>query len=50
MCYQEQYPQQWPGFFSELIGVAGDGAGAVDMFCRILLAVDDDVISMEVPR
>lgn len=47
---QESYPQDWPSFFPELIALAGEGAGAVDMFCRILLALDDDIISLDVPR
>lgn len=50
MLLQEQYPEQWPSFFSELTAAAGEGTGAVDMFCRILMALDDDIISMDVPR
>ena len=49
-CMQEQYPAEWPSFFSELTAMAGEGAGAVDMFCRILLSLDDDIISLDVPR
>mmetsp|Transcript_5354 Transcript_5354/g.11718 ORF Transcript_5354/g.11718 Transcript_5354/m.11718 type:complete len:1077 (-) Transcript_5354:655-3885(-) len=47
---QLEYPHDWPTFFQELIGALALGDGVVDMFCRILTAVDDDVISLEVPR
>ena len=47
---QEQYPAGWPGVFQELVQMAQDDRGAVDMLCRILTSLDDDVITLEVPR
>jgi hypothetical protein len=26
------------------------GDGVVDMFCRILLSVDEDIVSLDIPR
>ena len=45
-----EYPDRWPTFFQDLLGTLGQGREAVDLFCRILVAVDDDIISLEVPR
>jgi exportin-T len=43
---RDEYPSQWPRFFHELIGLlSAGGEGAADVFCRILDAVDDEVIS-----
>ena len=36
--------------FHDLIAVAQASQGAVDMLCRILASLDEDVISLEVPR
>ena len=36
--------------FHDLIAMAQASQGAVDMLCRILASLDDDVISLEVPR
>lgn len=49
-CLQEQYPGDWPSVFHDLIAMAQASQGAVDMLCRILASLDDDVISLEVPR
>jgi hypothetical protein len=47
---QLEYPSVWPTFFHDLIGAAGQGSGLVDMFCRVLISVDEDIISLEIPR
>lgn len=47
---QEQYPAGWPSVFRELIQMAQDDQGAVDMLCRILTSIDEDIITLEVPR
>ncbi|KAI7842372.1 hypothetical protein COHA_004011 [Chlorella ohadii] len=45
-----EYPDQWPSFFQDLLGTLAQGAAAVDLFCRILVSVDQDIISLDVPR
>lgn len=47
---QIEYPEQWPSFFHDLISVIAEGPDAVDMFCRVLIAVDQDVVSREIAR
>jgi hypothetical protein len=47
---QHEYPQSWPHFFQELIGMLSQGDGIVDMYCRILIAVDEDLVSLDIPR
>lgn len=45
-----EYPKQWPTFFNDLISMLAEGPQAVDMFCRVLMAIDQDVVSLEIPR
>ena len=45
-----EYPEQWPTFFHDLIAILPEGPDAVDMFCRVLIAVDQDVVSREIAR
>ena len=46
-----EYPGTWPHFFQDLIGaMKAMGEGLVDMFCRILVSVDEDLVSLDIPR
>ena len=47
---QVEFPTPWQSAFQDIIGLLADGEGAADMFCRVLTAVDEDVISLEIPR
>lgn len=47
---QELYPHHWPTFFSDILAVATCDAARASMFARVLLALDEDVISLEIPR
>ena len=40
----------WPTFFHDLIEVLERGVSVADMFCRILLAIDSDIISLDIHR
>ncbi len=40
------FQEQW----QVLVGMLGEGSGAADMFCRILVAMDEDIISLDIPR
>jgi len=46
----QEYPSEWPGFFQDVLGTLSSGPDAVDLFCRILVSVDEDIISLDVPR
>ena len=46
-----EYPTTWPRFFQDLIAaMKAMGEGLVDMFCRILVSVDEDLVSLDIPR
>ncbi len=45
-----EFPSPWQGAFQDVIGLLADGEGTADMFCRVLTAVDEDVISLDIPR
>lgn len=47
---QLEYPHAWPSFFRDLIAAAQQGPGLADMFCRIMNSVDEDIISLDIPR
>ncbi|CAK0782799.1 hypothetical protein CVIRNUC_005994 [Coccomyxa viridis] len=43
---QMDFEGQW----AMLMGILPDGAGAADMLCRILVAIDEDIVSLDIPR
>ena len=45
-----EYPDLWPTFFHDLIATLSEGPDAVDMFCRVVTAVDQDIVSREIAR
>jgi len=52
---RRDYPEQWPGCFQHLVKAVqgsdvGSGDGALDMLCRILATLDEEVISLEFTR
>ena len=38
------------GQWAMLMGILPDGAGAADMLCRVLVAIDEDIVSLDIPR
>lgn len=38
------FPERWPSAFSELLRALSGGRGSVDIFLRVLLALDVDVV------
>ena len=47
---QNEFPKQWPTFFDELLAMLSEGHRVVDMFCRIMNSIDEDVISLDIFR
>lgn len=47
---QNEFPKHWPTFFDELLAMLSEGHRAVDMFCRIMNSIDEDVISLDIFR
>ncbi|KAI5083164.1 hypothetical protein GOP47_0002907 [Adiantum capillus-veneris] len=44
------YPSGWPSVFLDLIGFLPKGHGVVDMFCRVMNTLDEEVISLDYSR
>lgn len=42
------YPHRWPSFFTDLIGILSPSAKAVDIYLRVLLSVDSEVVDREI--
>ena len=47
---QAEFPSRWQTGFQDIIALLSDGEGTADMFCRLLTAVDEDIISLDIPR
>ncbi|PIN02947.1 Nuclear mRNA export factor receptor LOS1/Exportin-t (importin beta superfamily) [Handroanthus impetiginosus] len=45
-----EYPLIWPSVFVDFLPNLSKGPVVIDMFCRILNALDDELISMDYPR
>jgi exportin-T len=42
------YPHRWPSFFSDLLQTLALGSVAIDMYLRVLLAMDSEVVDREI--
>jgi len=47
---QHEFPNKWPTFFNDMIGLLPQGPMAADMFCRIVQSLNADVISLEMAK
>ncbi|KAJ7566188.1 hypothetical protein O6H91_02G091900 [Diphasiastrum complanatum] len=45
-----EYPTEWPSVFLDILSLLSKGPGVVDMLCRILISLDEEIISLEYPR
>lgn len=45
-----EYPLVWPSVFTDLLAQLSMGAPVIDMFCRVLNSLDDELISLDYPR
>ncbi|XP_059640666.1 exportin-T [Cornus florida] len=45
-----EYPLIWPSVFVDFLPHLSKGALVIDMFCRVLNALDDELISSDYPR
>ncbi|KAJ3280160.1 pre-tRNA nuclear export protein [Borealophlyctis nickersoniae] len=56
LVFQNQYPHEWPSFFDDLLALLASTSGtpkhpaAIDMFLRISLALDDEVVNLYIQR
>lgn len=42
------YPKRWPNFFTDLLQTLSLGPQAVDLYIRVLLAIDSEVVDREI--
>lgn len=47
---QQLYPDKWPNFFSDMLVARSHNPVHANMFTRVLLALDADIISLDIPR
>ncbi|MFS7974595.1 putative armadillo-like helical, exportin-1/Importin-beta, exportin-T [Helianthus anomalus] len=45
-----EYPEVWSSVFLDFIPNLNKGGAVIDMFCRVLNALDDELISQDYPR
>ncbi|KAF8111268.1 hypothetical protein N665_0076s0251 [Sinapis alba] len=45
-----EYPLVWSSVFVDFMGHLSKGAVVIDMFCRVLNGLDDELISLDYPR
>lgn len=45
-----EYPGIWPSVFLDFLSKLSNGAGVIEMFCRVLNVMDDELISLDYPR
>ncbi|KAL3700068.1 hypothetical protein R1sor_018090 [Riccia sorocarpa] len=44
------YPAEWPSVFLDMLSQLSKGPTVVDMFCRVLNTLDEELISLDFPR
>ena len=42
------YPQRWPSFFNDLLQTLHLGDQAIDIYMRIMMAIDSEVVDREI--
>ena len=42
------YPRRWPSFFDDLLKLLPLGVAAVDMYLRVLLVIDSEVVDKDI--
>ncbi|KAL1551758.1 exportin-T-like isoform X2 [Salvia divinorum] len=45
-----EYPEIWSSVFVDFLHKLSKGAAVIDMFCRVLNVMDDELISLDYPR
>ncbi|XP_072181720.1 exportin-T-like [Diadema setosum] len=48
LMFIHDFPHKWPTFFSDLLQMLQVGQAAVDMYLRVLLAIDSEVVDREI--
>lgn len=48
LVFVRDYPKKWPNFFTDLLQTLSLGPTAVDLYIRVLLAIDSEVVDREI--
>ncbi|XP_014664369.1 PREDICTED: exportin-T-like [Priapulus caudatus] len=48
LVFVADYPRQWPTFFTDLICALNLGVPAVDLFLRVLMAIDSEMVDRDI--
>ncbi|KAL3853848.1 hypothetical protein ACJMK2_017348 [Sinanodonta woodiana] len=48
LAFVVDYPHRWPDFFSDLLSIIKWGLRQVDMYLRVLLAIDTEVVDRDI--
>lgn len=48
LIFVRDYPKRWPNFFTDLLQTLPLGSQAVDLYIRVLLAIDSEVVDREI--
>lgn len=50
LCLKHDYPNIWPNAFTELLQFASTGVSSIDLMLRVLVAVDQEIVTFHVDR
>lgn len=48
LTFLVDFPERWPSYFSDLLQMLSLGANAVDVYQRVLMAIDSEVVDREI--
>lgn len=48
LVFVSDYPKRWPNFFTDLLQTLSLGPRAIDLYLRVLLAIDSEVVDREI--
>jgi len=46
LLFKQEYPEQWPTFFDDYLSLLNLGPAVIDIFLRICVAIDEQVVSL----
>ncbi|EFA82882.1 armadillo-like helical domain-containing protein [Heterostelium album PN500] len=50
LLFKQEYPENWSSFFQEFLSLLSNGPNLIDIFLRVLKAIDEEVVSYDVHR
>ena len=48
LAFVADFPSRWPTFVNDLLGSLSAGEAAVDIYLRIMMAIDSEVVAREI--